>query len=175
MNAEPRRRRSADRGHARAGAAILQLPPRRVRNPYPPMQLLSAMARVTTHLGLTATMSTSFYDPYHIARAFSTLDHISGGRAGWNVVTTGNAAEARNHGTAGLKLRSSRYDHADEVIEACMALWHTWEPDALRFDKQAGRQREFSLRLGDLLKKGESEANVMLQPGDVIIIPESMF
>jgi FMN-dependent oxidoreductase (nitrilotriacetate monooxygenase family) len=103
-----------------------------------PTQLLAAMARVTKHLGLAATMSTSFYDPYHIARAFSTLDHISGGRAGWNIVTTGNAAEARNHGLGELKLRASRYDYADELVEACMTLWGSWEPDALRLDKQAG-------------------------------------
>jgi FMN-dependent oxidoreductase (nitrilotriacetate monooxygenase family) len=103
-----------------------------------PMQLLAAMARVTKHLGLTATMSTTFYDAYHIARAFATLDHISQGRAGWNVVTTGNASEARNHGLSALKLRASRYDYADEVIEACMTLWGSWAPDALRLDKQAG-------------------------------------
>jgi FMN-dependent oxidoreductase (nitrilotriacetate monooxygenase family) len=103
-----------------------------------PLQLLAGMARVTKHLGLTATMSTSFYDPYHIARSFATLDHISRGRAGWNIVTTGNPAEARNHGLDELKLRASRYDYADELIEACMALWHTWEPDALRFDRAGG-------------------------------------
>lgn len=103
-----------------------------------PLQLLSAMARVTKHLGLTATMSTSFYDPYHIARAFSTLDHISGGRAGWNIVTTGNVSEARNHGISELKQRVSRYDYADEIIEACMTLWDSWEPDALQLDKRNG-------------------------------------
>lgn len=103
-----------------------------------PVQLLATMARVTRHLGLCATMSTSFYDAYHIARTFASLDHISGGRAGWNIVTTGNSAEARNHGIAGLKQRVSRYDYADELIEACMALWHTWEPDALKLDKANG-------------------------------------
>jgi FMN-dependent oxidoreductase (nitrilotriacetate monooxygenase family) len=103
-----------------------------------PMQLLAAMARVTRHVGLTATLSTTFYDAYHIARSFATLDHISGGRAGWNIVTTGNQAEARNHGMDGLKERDSRYDYADEVIEACMTLWNTWEPDALKFDKTNG-------------------------------------
>ena len=102
-----------------------------------PMQLLSAMARVTTHLGLTATISTSFYDAFHIARSLATLDHISNGRAGWNIVTTGNPAEASNHGID-LKLRGSRYDYADDLIEACMALWKTWEPDALKFDKENG-------------------------------------
>ena len=102
-----------------------------------PLQLLAIMARVTSKIGLTATVSTTFYDAYHIARTFATLDHISGGRAGWNIVTTGNSSEARNHGVD-LKERVSRYDYADEVIEACMALWNTWEPDALRFDKANG-------------------------------------
>jgi FMN-dependent oxidoreductase (nitrilotriacetate monooxygenase family) len=103
-----------------------------------PMQLLATMARVTRHIGLTATLSTSFYHAYHLARTFATLDHISGGRAGWNIVTSGNAAEAMNHGADGLPERVSRYDHADEVIEACMTLWNTWEADALKFDKAAG-------------------------------------
>lgn len=102
-----------------------------------PLQLLAIMARVTSRIGLTATVSTTFYDAYHIARTFATLDHISGGRAGWNIVTTGNATEARNHGLD-LKERGSRYDYADEVIEACMALWNSWEADALRFDKASG-------------------------------------
>lgn len=102
-----------------------------------PLQLLAAMARVTRNLGLTATISTSFYDAFHIARSLATLDHISHGRAGWNIVTTGNPAEARNHGFD-LKLRGSRYDYADEVIEACEALWRTWDADALRFDKANG-------------------------------------
>ena len=103
-----------------------------------PMQLLAAMARVTKHLGLTATMSTSFYHAYHIARTFASLDHISGGRAGWNIVTSGNPAEAANFGLDTLEERVSRYDHADEVLEACMTLWNTWEPDALRLDKERG-------------------------------------
>lgn len=102
-----------------------------------PLQLLSSMARVTSHLGLTATISTSLYDAFHISRSLATLDHISNGRAGWNIVTTGNPAEARNHGFD-LKLRGSRYDYADEVLEACTALWNTWDDDALKFDKVNG-------------------------------------
>jgi FMN-dependent oxidoreductase (nitrilotriacetate monooxygenase family) len=103
-----------------------------------PLQLLAAMARVTRHLGLTATLSTSFHHPFHIARAFATLDHISQGRAGWNIVTSGNQAEARNFGLDELKVREQRYDYADEAVEACMALWGTWEPDALKLDKESG-------------------------------------
>jgi FMN-dependent oxidoreductase (nitrilotriacetate monooxygenase family) len=103
-----------------------------------PLQLCACMARATKHIGVTATLSTSFYNPYHIARAFASLDHISGGRAGWNIVTSGNAAEAKNMGLDGLPERGDRYDYADEVIEACETLWDTWEPDALKYDKASG-------------------------------------
>lgn len=102
-----------------------------------PLQLLACMARVTTNLGLAATLSTSFHHAYHIARTFASLDHISKGRAGWNIVTSGNPMEAANFGGA-LDERSNRYDHADEVLEACMALWNTWDADALKLDKEAG-------------------------------------
>jgi len=103
-----------------------------------PMQLLAIMARVTRHIGLAATLSTTFFDAYTIARAMATLDHLSHGRAGWNIVTTGNPAEAANHGLDGLKLRTDRYDYADEVIEACQTLWQSWAPDALLLDKASG-------------------------------------
>lgn len=103
-----------------------------------PLQLLSCMARVTSHIGLAATLSTSFHHAYHLARSFASLDHISHGRAGWNVVTSGNPAEARNFGMDMLDERVNRYDHADEVLEACMALWNTWEADALKLDKARG-------------------------------------
>jgi FMN-dependent oxidoreductase (nitrilotriacetate monooxygenase family) len=104
-----------------------------------PLLLLAAMARKTRHIGLAATLSTAFYHPFHIARAFATLDHISGGRAAWNVVTSANSREARNFGLDRLMDRTLRYDHADEVMEACDALWNSWEPDAIVFDRAAGR------------------------------------
>ena len=92
-----------------------------------PMLLLAAMARVTRHIGLAATMTTAFYPPFHIARAFATLDHMSGGRAAWNVVTSSNAGEALNYGVERLMEKGLRYDHADEVLEACDALWKSWD------------------------------------------------
>lgn len=101
-----------------------------------PMQLLAAIARVTTHLGLAATMSTSLYPPFHIAKAFATLDHISGGRAGWNVVTSANDNEAKNFGFEKLLEKSLRYDQGDEVLEAAHALWNSWEPDAFVLDRK---------------------------------------
>ncbi|RWE00071.1 LLM class flavin-dependent oxidoreductase [Mesorhizobium sp.] len=103
-----------------------------------PMQLLSAIARVTTHLGLSATMSTSFYHPYHIARSFATLDHMSGGRAAWNIVTSTNDNEARNFGKDALLDKAVRYDFADEVVEACQALWRSWDEGALIHDRENG-------------------------------------
>lgn len=103
-----------------------------------PMQTLAAMARVTSRLGLAATMSTTLYPPYHIARAFSTLDHISNGRAGWNIVTSTNDGEARNFGLDTFPDKSLRYDLAEEVVEACNKLWESWEPDAIIYDREEG-------------------------------------
>jgi FMN-dependent oxidoreductase (nitrilotriacetate monooxygenase family) len=101
-----------------------------------PTQLLAAMARVTSRIGLAATMSTTFYPPFHIARAFATLDHISKGRAGWNVVTSAMDREAQNYGIDRILDPASRYDRADEVLEACFGLWDSWEPGALVGDRQ---------------------------------------
>ena len=101
-----------------------------------PTQLLATMARVTSNLGLAATMSTTFYTPFHIARSFSTLDHISKGRAGWNVVTSAMDREAKNNGLSKLLEKDQRYDQADEVLEACFKLWNSWEKDAIVGDRQ---------------------------------------
>lgn len=103
-----------------------------------PLQLLAGMARATRNIGLTATMSTAFYPAFHIARAFATLDHISGGRAGWNVVTSANNGEALNFGLDALMEKGLRYDHADEVMEACDALWNSWDADAIVLDRKSG-------------------------------------
>lgn len=103
-----------------------------------PLQLLAAMARVTQRLGLSATMSTAFYPPFHIARAFATLDHISKGRAAWNIVTSTLTREAQNFGRDRLMNPELRYDHADEVVEACCKLWDSWEPDAIIYGRENG-------------------------------------
>jgi FMN-dependent oxidoreductase (nitrilotriacetate monooxygenase family) len=103
-----------------------------------PMLLLSAMARATSHIGLAGTLSTAFYHPFHIARSFATLDHMSHGRAAWNVVTSANSREAQNYGLDQLLPREARYDHADEVMEACDALWNSWDADAIIYDRKAG-------------------------------------
>jgi len=103
-----------------------------------PLMVLPLMARATSHLGLGATISTTFHNPYHLARVLASLDHLSGGRACWNVVTSSTEFEARNYGMDGLPAKQDRYDHADAVLEACCALWDGWEPDALVMDKASG-------------------------------------
>ena len=76
------------------------------------------------------------YPPFHIARAYATLDHISQGRAGWNIVTSAMTAEAQNYGLEKLMDKDARYDYADEVLEACDRLWETWDKDAVIGDRE---------------------------------------
>jgi FMN-dependent oxidoreductase (nitrilotriacetate monooxygenase family) len=103
-----------------------------------PLQLLATMARATRRLGLSATMSTAFYPPFHIARSFATLDHISKGRAAWNVVTSTLTREAQNFGLDAIMDPDLRYDHAEEVVQACCRLWESWDTDAIVYDQQNG-------------------------------------
>ena len=103
-----------------------------------PTVVLPVMAAATRHLGLGATLSTSFHTAYHLARWLGSLDVMSGGRVAWNVVTSATDLEAQNAGLDALPPREERYDRADEVLEACFALWEGWDPDALVLDKQAG-------------------------------------
>ncbi|MBB2189027.1 LLM class flavin-dependent oxidoreductase [Gluconacetobacter azotocaptans] len=100
-----------------------------------PITLLSAIAGSTSHIGLGATASTSFYEPYNVARLFASLDHISHGRAAWNVVTTANDYAARNFGLDALPPHHRRYDRAGEFLDVVQALWDTWEDDAFIHDK----------------------------------------
>src|SRR5262249_43126393 len=100
--------------------------------------ILGAMAAVTQHIGLGATRSTTYDSPYHIAREFATLDHISGGRAAWNMVTSMNDGEAQNFGVAAHLSHDARYDRADEFMEVAFKLWDSWDADALVLDRAAG-------------------------------------
>ncbi|MEU1980798.1 LLM class flavin-dependent oxidoreductase [Nocardia sp. NPDC019395] len=104
-----------------------------------PITLLTAIAAATTHLGLIATASTTYYEPYNLARLFSSLDHISGGRAGWNIVTTGTDLAAANFGLDRHPDHAERYGRAREFVEAVTALWDSWEDDAILLDRAAGR------------------------------------
>jgi FMN-dependent oxidoreductase (nitrilotriacetate monooxygenase family) len=103
-----------------------------------PAVILPMMARVTSRLGLGLTYSSTFNHPYQIARMLGTLDHLSAGRVAWNVVASTSTLEARNFGMAEMPGRAERYERADEVLEACFALWDSWEEGALLLDKAAG-------------------------------------
>ena len=103
-----------------------------------PMTVLPLMARVTRHLGLGNTISTTFNQPYHIARSLGSLDLLSRGRAAWNVVTSATDFEARNFGLDGVPAKDDRYDRADDVLEACFALWDCWDADAVVMDRKSG-------------------------------------
>lgn len=100
-----------------------------------PITTLSALAMVTQHIGLGATASTSFYEPYNLARLFAALDHISHGRAAWNVVTTANDYAAKNFGLDKLPPHDLRYEHAEEFYDVVCKLWDSWEDDAFIWDK----------------------------------------
>jgi FMN-dependent oxidoreductase (nitrilotriacetate monooxygenase family) len=103
-----------------------------------PITLLTAIAAVTERIGLIATASTTYYEPYNLARLFGSLDHISGGRAGWNIVTTGNDAAAANFGLDAHPTHAERYARAREFVDAVVALWDSWEDDAVVLDRAAG-------------------------------------
>ncbi|MFF4130860.1 LLM class flavin-dependent oxidoreductase [Streptomyces mirabilis] len=103
-----------------------------------PLTLLTALATVTEHIGLIATASTSYNSPYNLARKFASLDIISGGRAGWNIVTTAGAEAARNFGLDAEPAHAERYARAAEFLDVSLKLWDSWEDDAIVADKAAG-------------------------------------
>ena len=105
---------------------------------FEPTTLLAAMAVVTRRIGLVATATTSYNEPYNVARRFASLDHISKGRAGWNVVTSGNASEAYNFGREEHYEHDSRYDRAQEFVKVVHGLWDSWDDDAFPRDKASG-------------------------------------
>jgi FMN-dependent oxidoreductase (nitrilotriacetate monooxygenase family) len=100
--------------------------------------VLGTIAAATDHIGLGATYSTTYYAPFHVARTFATLDHLSGGRAAWNMVTSVNDSEAQNFGVEEIVAHDERYDRADDFLEATTGLWDTWADDALVLDREAG-------------------------------------
>ena len=104
-----------------------------------PITLVAALAGATTNVGLIATASTTYNDPYGLARRFATLDHVSRGRAGWNVVTTANASAAANFGVPNHPDPEARYQRADEFLQVALKLWDSWEDDAIVGDKDAPR------------------------------------
>ena len=101
--------------------------------------IITAMGLATSHLGLGATYSTTYYAPYHVARLFASLDHFTGGRAAWNVVTSLNDSEAHNFGVSEHLEHDDRYDVADEFMEAAIALWDSWQDGAVVADRATGQ------------------------------------
>jgi FMN-dependent oxidoreductase (nitrilotriacetate monooxygenase family) len=107
-------------------------------NRFEPLTLLSALSTMTTHVGLGATVSTSFGEPFHVARAFASLDHLSNGRAGWNVVTSTHDKAALNFSKTRLAEHDLRYEIAAEFVEVVRGLWDSWDDGAIIADKATG-------------------------------------
>ncbi|MFC3749578.1 LLM class flavin-dependent oxidoreductase [Paenibacillus sp. GCM10012306] len=103
-----------------------------------PFTLLSALSAVTERIGLAATVSTTYNEPYHIARKLATLDYLSNGRSGWNIVTSTADEEARNFGKDKHLEHENRYGRAGEFVDVTQGLWDSWEDDAIVLDKASG-------------------------------------
>lgn len=106
---------------------------------FEPLTLLSAIAGATSRIGLVATASSTYNEPYSVARMFASLDLISGGRAGWNLVTSSTDAEAFNYGRSDQDRHGDRYERANEFIDVVTGLWDGWADDALVFDREDAR------------------------------------
>ena len=101
--------------------------------------MLAALAVATSRIGLIATCSTTYTEPFNLARQFASLDHISNGRVGWNIVTSWLATAARNFGGAGQVSHADRYDRGEEFMAVVKALWDSWAEDAVIDDRDGGR------------------------------------
>ncbi len=108
-------------------------------NRFEPLTILSALAGATNNIGLVATLTVSYSEPFNVARQFASLDHISGGRAGWNVVTSWLEGSAANYSREKHYAHDVRYRLAGEYLDVVQGLWDSWEDDALTFDKKDGQ------------------------------------
>lgn len=124
--------------------ALQQSADRHLSDAMDPLVILSGLAAVTQRIGLIGTASTSFDHPFHLARRFASLDHISKGRAGWNIVTSSNPLEAYNFGRDAMPDHAERYARASDVTEAVLSLWDSWQRDARIADKAEGRYLDSS-------------------------------
>ncbi|EIZ78150.1 NtaA/SnaA/SoxA family monooxygenase [Novosphingobium sp. Rr 2-17] len=123
-------------------------------NRFEPLTILSALAAVTQHIGLVGTATVSYTEAFNLARQFASLDHLSGGRAGWNVVTSWLAGSAANYGKSEHLGHAERYRLADEYLDVVKGLWDSWEDDALVRDKASGQFLDPD-KLHELNHKGE--------------------
>lgn len=108
------------------------------RNWLEPITALAAIAGSTERIGLIATASTTYTEPFNLARQFASIDHISGGRAGWNIVTSWSAPAARNYGDDAQVSHADRYERAEEYVGVVKALWDSWDDDAIQDDRETG-------------------------------------
>jgi len=120
---------------------------------FEPVTMLSALAATTTHLGLGATMSTSYMEPFNVARFFASLDHLSGGRAAWNAVTSSNPRAAPNYGREHAP-HADRYRVAEEFVDVVMGLWDCWDEGAIVAERDTGRYID-AARMRSLDHQGE--------------------
>ena len=104
-----------------------------------PITVLAALAGATSRIGLIATASTTYTEPFNLARQFASLDHISGGRVGWNIVTSWSAAAARNFGGTSQVSHAERYARGEEFMQVVKALWDSWADDAVLDDRASGQ------------------------------------
>jgi len=123
-------------------------------NRFEPLTILSALAGATSHIGLVATLTASYSEPFNVARQFASLDHISGGRAGWNVVTSWLEGSAENYSKSRHLAHDTRYRLAAEYLDVVQGLWDSWEDDALVHDKRSGQFFD-PAKLHTLNHKGE--------------------
>src|SRR5690348_3444945 len=113
--------------------------PRAPRSWLEPVTTLAALAGATSRIGLIATCSTTYTEPYNLARQFASLDHISKGRVGWNIVTTWSPQAAANFGNIGKVDHGDRYERAEEFMTVVKSLWDSWADDAVLDDRAGGR------------------------------------
>ena len=106
---------------------------------FEPVTMLSALSQHTRHLGLVATATTTFEEPFHLARKFASLDHLSEGRGGWNIVTTSTPSDSKNFGSDDLMPRETRMPRADEFVNVVKGLWDSWAEDAFIQDRETGQ------------------------------------
>ncbi|WP_338452959.1 LLM class flavin-dependent oxidoreductase [Niallia oryzisoli] len=125
-----------------------------VNTSFEPFTLLSALSTVTEHIGLVGTVSTTYNEPFHVARRFASLDHLSNGRAAWNVVTSYQEEEARNFNLKKQLLHSTRYQRAEEFVDVVKKLWDSWEDDTLVFDKESAKFADSS-KMHEINHNGE--------------------
>ena len=137
-----------------AGTAELELKHAIYAPKLDPVPVVSMLAYATEHIGIVSTASTSFYPPYLLARAFATLDHVTRGRVGWNVVTSSEDRAAQNFGKETIGEHDRRYDVAAEFVDVVQQLWDSWQPDAILADATTGYYADHT-KVNPIHHKGE--------------------